>query len=201
MISFVSLFRSFPTFQWSEFVFVIVFMRSCFGVVFGRSMFRAGQFLDKIVDECSLRYFLAQFLDKKLENGFMFCLQFGIIIDLYYCFVQVMSLSQPVLMRKRTYVLRVIVIARGLHYRVSWRGRERLRCRRGKSKIRLPADQVGHSVANGSPPLRRFFLSCVAQALSREDEPATRYSLIHALRVSRGGLIFAAQYNEDLIDD
>ena len=36
------------------------------------------------------------------------------------------------------------------------------------------ASQIGHSVANGSPPLRRF---CVALALSREMIPGTRYSL------------------------
>ena len=31
--------------------------------------------------------------------------------------------------------------------------------------------QFGHSVAKGSPPLLRFFRSCVAQALSRGDVP------------------------------
>ena len=45
-------------------------------------------------------------------------------------------------------------------------------------------DQIGHSVASGFPPLRRFF--CVAQAHSRGDGPRkliTRFS----------------EYNEDLI--
>ena len=36
------------------------------------------------------------------------------------------------------------------------------------------AGQIERSVANGSPPLRRF---CVVQALSRGDGSATRYTL------------------------
>ena len=39
------------------------------------------------------------------------------------------------------------------------------------------AGQVGHYVANGSQPLRRFFRSCVTQALTREDSPAICYTL------------------------
>ena len=39
------------------------------------------------------------------------------------------------------------------------------------------ADQSRHSVANGSPPLRRFFVAIVAQALSRGVGPATRHTL------------------------
>ena len=34
------------------------------------------------------------------------------------------------------------------------------------------ASQIGHTVANGSPPLRRFFGAvCVAQTLNRGDRP------------------------------
>ena len=40
------------------------------------------------------------------------------------------------------------------------------------------ADQIGHSVAIGSPSLRRFFGAMyIAQALRRGDEPATSNTL------------------------
>ena len=40
-----------------------------------------------------------------------------------------------------------------------------------RSKFDHLADQIGHGVANGSLPLQCFFRNCVAQALSRQDEP------------------------------
>ena len=42
----------------------------------------------------------------------------------------------------------------------------------GGLRFKFRAGQIGHSVANGSPPLRHFFQrSCVARAQRRGDGP------------------------------
>ena len=51
----------------------------------------------------------------------------------------------------------------------------------GGLKFKSRAGQIGHSVANGSPPLYFFEKSCVAQAQWHEDEPrklVTRFGVI-----------------------
>ena len=52
----------------------------------------------------------------------------------------------------------------------------------GGLKFKSRAGQIGHSVANGSPPLRLFFeRSCVARAQRRGDGPrqlVTRFGVI-----------------------
>ena len=45
-----------------------------------------------------------------------------------------------------------------------------------RCKFDYLADKIGHSVANGSLPLRCFFQNCVTQALSRRDEPQRRHN-------------------------
>ena len=47
------------------------------------------------------------------------------------------------------------------------------------------AIQIGHSVIYGSPPLQRFssvVRSCVAQALSRRDEPRHSFTYFDIIR-------------------
>ena len=61
----------------------------------------------------------------------------------------------------------------------------------GGLEIDSRADQIKYSVANGSPPLRRFFRSCVVQALSCANEPR------HSLAVTR--LTYYREHNRDLI--
>ena len=68
------------------------------------------------------------------------------------------------------------------------------------------ADQIGHSVANGSPPLRRFF--CVAQVLSRGDGPAnSRFgALLRVYKQRRSDLTydnndFSKRYSWELVSN
>ena len=51
------------------------------------------------------------------------------------------------------------------------------------------ACRIGHSVANGSPPLRRFFGAVLLRRYAAEMGP---HHLLHALALYR-------EYNEDLI--
>ena len=52
----------------------------------------------------------------------------------------------------------------------------------GGPSFKSPADQIEHSVANGSPPLRHFFEgNCVARAQWRGDGPrklVTRFGIM-----------------------
>ena len=47
----------------------------------------------------------------------------------------------------------------------------------GVSGVRFPACKIGRSVANDSPPLRRFFGAVLPRRCAAEMDPATRYTL------------------------
>ena len=48
---------------------------------------------------------------------------------------------------------------------ISWLSNNKFVSGAGDLKLKSPAGQIGHSIANGSPPLRHFFkMSCVAWA-------------------------------------
>ena len=62
---------------------------------------------------------------------------------------------------------------------VSWSSGNAFVCEAGGLRFKSRADQIGHSVANGSPPLQYFFeRRCVAQAQWCGDGPAKSF---HAL--------------------
>ena len=52
---------------------------------------------------------------------------------------------------------------------VGWRSGKDIAIAGGRLGFDSLADQIGHSVANNSPPLQRFF--CAAQAQTRGDGP------------------------------
>ena len=55
-------------------------------------------------------------------------------------------------------------------------GGERHRCQCGGSEFDSRAGQIGQNVANGPPPLRRFFGAVLPRLLAAEIDPATRYT-------------------------